>query len=441
MLKDAVGTLGPGEAFIDMIRGSVADVLPIARHLANRGEFVAARRVAACAAESRLNNREAGQFILGLVSAARGRDDPNEVECGLRALMAIADPQLLATAARLARKSHEVLEFELLRRAHEMSEDMHVSEFLAMRLEQEGRSDEALKVLADIAEAWGELMSLSIRLRAARIFAERGQMDTALEWLEPAAHHEGLESKWRARLGLRAWRRKDFVEAHDLLDRAVNDDAAAPPSWIAIRDDIARRLGNDSQLADLEASAAYSDAIYAKRPERYGGVLSSPYIPVWSTVAQRLSTSKAAAVVDLGCGPGQFAEYLLRQAAVDVRYTGIDFSEVAVRQAEERGLLAQFVVGDLIRHSALDSLPYDTAVALEVLEHLEDDLGLLKRLRGGTRVIGSVPNFDAYGHVRYFAGSAEVEARYGATLEEFDVEAVAFEKGSVIFVFTGTIPS
>lgn len=56
-------------------------------------------------------------------------------------------------------------------------------------------------------------------------------------------------------------------------------------------------------------------------------------------------------------------------------------------------------------------------VALEFLEHVEDDLGVIEAVPKGALMVFSVPTYDAAGHVRCFASPEEVVDRYGKLLE------------------------
>jgi len=57
--------------------------------------------------------------------------------------------------------------------------------------------------------------------------------------------------------------------------------------------------------------------------------------------------------------------------------------------------------------------------ALEVLEHVKEDLNLLRALPAGATVVASVPNYAGpkSGHVRRFDTLEDVVLRYGGILE------------------------
>jgi SAM-dependent methyltransferase len=88
-----------------------------------------------------------------------------------------------------------------------------------------------------------------------------------------------------------------------------------------------------------------------------------------------LSLPDGARILDAGCGSGRNMVELARRGTV----TGIELSETSVALARERA------VGEVIAGSVLE-MPFadhsfELAVSLDVVEHLEDDLGALRELR------------------------------------------------------------
>src|ERR1700744_1561901 len=82
-----------------------------------------------------------------------------------------------------------------------------------------------------------------------------------------------------------------------------------------------------------------------------------------------------ARILDAGCGSGRNMLELARHGTV----TGVELSSASVALARERG------VGEVIEGRVLampfESGSFDLAVSLDVIEHLEDDLGALRELR------------------------------------------------------------
>lgn len=100
---------------------------------------------------------------------------------------------------------------------------------------------------------------------------------------------------------------------------------------------------------------------------------------------------RSARILDVGCGTGGNLELLSRFGDVE----GVDISEEALAFCRTRGLAK-------VRRGAAERLPYedrsfDLVTALDVVEHLDDDLAGLREmrrvLRPGGRVLLFVPAF------------------------------------------------
>jgi SAM-dependent methyltransferase len=160
-----------------------------------------------------------------------------------------------------------------------------------------------------------------------------------------------------------------------------------------------------------ELGPEYYDGIF-KSGQFDGATESLPWYPLWVKGIEFLNAVNATAVIDIGCGPGHFAEMVSRELPEITSYLGVDFSEVAIdksrRKISRQGF--DFQVSDL-----RNSLPIDKAatyVAFEVLEHLEDDLALLDKIPAGCPLILSVPRYAAPSHVRWFPTAASALCRY-----------------------------
>lgn len=143
-----------------------------------------------------------------------------------------------------------------------------------------------------------------------------------------------------------------------------------------------------------------------------------------------LAGRNSGTVLDIGCGAGDLS-YTLSRAGFTV--TGIDFSEEAIRACRLR--FADSVAADRLSFRRDDLFQidekFDLVVMMEVLEHIEDDLGALKAVHdllspGGT-VLLSVPAnshwygaYDRYvGHIRRYNRNdlADVFSNAGFDLE------------------------
>ena len=112
-------------------------------------------------------------------------------------------------------------------------------------------------------------------------------------------------------------------------------------------------------------------------------------------------------VLDLGCGDG----CLLSEIApkIDAEFHGADISAAAIESARKSVPGVTFQVLDL--STGIPTGTYDIVILSEVLEHIEDDETLLKKIAPITRhIVISVPGGPAdkvdtrYGHFRNYDG-------------------------------------
>ncbi len=66
---------------------------------------------------------------------------------------------------------------------------------------------------------------------------------------------------------------------------------------------------------------------------------------------------------------------------------------------------------------------YRKSQATEFLEHIEQDLEVIRFIRPGTYFVGTVPNFPYVSHVRHFQDCDEVTRRYAHFFTDFKVDA------------------
>jgi trans-aconitate methyltransferase len=139
----------------------------------------------------------------------------------------------------------------------------------------------------------------------------------------------------------------------------------------------------------------------------------SPWRPLYAEAARWIAPSSP--VVDLGCGTGRFADEL-RNHGRQAPFLGLDFSPATIAEARSYAGTdgIEFEVADLRNWVPDDDRPGGTVyTCLEVLEHLEDDLGLVARVPPGHELVFSVPNYPSKAHLRTFGTLAEIWARYG----------------------------
>jgi predicted TPR repeat methyltransferase len=235
---------------------------------------------------------------------------------------------------------------------------------------------------------------------------------------------------WWIRLARARVHLDEFLGAADAYAKALvlQEDA----STRSAHDELLRQIRTGSRAA----SSAYYDAVFAESPKYAVSGQDSGYAPVWERVVAGLRAQGAKRILDLGCGPGQFAQYL-SAAWPEVKYIGLDFSTVAVAKARQRCPQHLFEQRDLTVTN-LDDLPsFDTVVCTEVLEHIENDREVLAALPEGSAIAASVPNFDAFGHIRFFRDEAEVRKRYGVLFDDLEVEQFALSANNILWLLRG----
>jgi len=158
--------------------------------------------------------------------------------------------------------------------------------------------------------------------------------------------------------------------------------------------------------------------------------------PVWTVVADRLVGRGVTSVLELGCGSGQLA-HLLHDKRI-ASYCGLDFSPRRIEHARRLCPEYTFHVEDVVAGTRQSEDGWDAVVAKAFLEHIEDDLAVVERVRSGALFIGSVPDLVAPSHVRHFVDEGAVEARYGRFFSELRIDRFPLASGRVtVFLFEG----
>ena len=164
------------------------------------------------------------------------------------------------------------------------------------------------------------------------------------------------------------------------------------------------------------------EADYYDADVRAGGLatlrlVDSPWLPLYVRAREWIPTGDP--VFDLGCGTGRFAAALLASGHA-APYLGFDFSPASIEEARicVYDPLFEFHVADL--RDFVISGPISGATiftCLEVLEHLDDDLGLVECVPSGHRFVFSVPSFPSESHVRHFPHAGVAFDRYAPLLD------------------------
>jgi tetratricopeptide (TPR) repeat protein len=274
---------------------------------------------------------------------------------------------------------------------------------------------------------------------------------------------------WLAQLGMLLSQLQRYTEAAEALRAAVNAAGdEAHPTWLAQLGNAERKNGNLSaglaalsrangirpnrslawQIADLErriaqrgsesleATVDYYDDVFTDQESYHEHWRASPYAGAWEAIIAQLRDRKVELILDLGCGPGQFAQ-AVHELLPGRRYHGVDFSEVAIERAARLLPEFQFTKVSLPIPNYAPFGAFDCVVCTEVLEHVDDDLAILETVPAGTQVVFSVPNFDSFGHVRLFDSASSVHARYGHLFHDLAITSASMGGRHVLWLATG----
>lgn len=137
------------------------------------------------------------------------------------------------------------------------------------------------------------------------------------------------------------------------------------------------------------------DRQYLEKPPEYFDAARADFV-------SRLPDSKAANILELGCGAGATGALAIRERKC-ARYVGIELDERAAAMARSR--LTEVIVGNVERMKLpFAERSFDALIMSEVLEHLLDPWATLKELatflKPGALVMASVPNISHHRIIR-----------------------------------------
>lgn len=161
------------------------------------------------------------------------------------------------------------------------------------------------------------------------------------------------------------------------------------------------------------------------------------YYPSWQqAMSYLLPLNRDTSILEIGCGPGQFANMLFDNGFTN--YIGFDYAAEGVALAKQNNpeRANQFVVGDAFQTGLMEK-EYGLVICFEVLEHVQNDLELLQRIRPGTQMLLSVPNFNDPYHVRYFKNKDEVWERYSQVVRISDISVSMLTQTNCLYYIWG----
>uniref|UniRef100_A0A6M3MG97 Putative methyltransferase n=1 Tax=viral metagenome TaxID=1070528 RepID=A0A6M3MG97_9ZZZZ len=131
----------------------------------------------------------------------------------------------------------------------------------------------------------------------------------------------------------------------------------------------------------------------------------SPYYPLWTAVLSLIK--HPTKILDVGCGPGQFAALCVKAGH---EYVGLDWSRVAVDIGREGP--GEFHLVDVQQDRARFKDDYDVITFIEFLEHVPDDLEILADVPQRRTIILTVPDYPGAEHFRHFSDLGQATRRY-----------------------------
>lgn len=239
----------------------------------------------------------------------------------------------------------------------------------------------------------------------------------ACKWSSPAVDSmlelEYLEATEKRTLKLRSCLRHSIIGETNMTMRVIKRAARK----------IGKRLGFlNTEFQPTEMAEDYYDSAFSRDPQYHVPFYKSPYYPTWTLVVDRLRRYGCKKILDVGCGPGQFAE-VVADSGFD-SYLGLDFSTVAIKMAQAKNPQLRFQVADVTKPSTYESLDFDSIVCMEVLEHIDNDLAVVSCYPAGIRCLVTVPNFPWKSHVRHFETAESVSLRYSDYFDDCSVTRI-----------------
>ncbi|MHC6180721.1 class I SAM-dependent methyltransferase [Clostridium sp. JNZ X4-2] len=151
-----------------------------------------------------------------------------------------------------------------------------------------------------------------------------------------------------------------------------------------------------------------------------------------------IKSIRDANIIDIGCGVGQFANLVFDSGITN--YRGIDFSQEAIKMAKIRNDKYRnlFKVDDAYTSDIVNG-EYNIVVLFEVFEYLDNDIGLINRIKIGSNIIFSVPNFYSDGHMRWFNSKIDILKRYNHVVDIHNMYDFNIGQNNKIYLVEGNI--
>jgi SAM-dependent methyltransferase len=198
-----------------------------------------------------------------------------------------------------------------------------------------------------------------------------------------------------------------------------------------------RAYRNSQREEAGEKSAEWYENAFQKSDTYEKHYTESRYYPIWTVLIDRVRKHGPANVLEIGCGTGQLA-WALRDYDLLKDYCGLDFSPKRIEFARIQCPDLRFEIADVFQTDLFTTAHYDLVIATEFLEHVEQDLEVIARIRSGVHFLGTVPNYPWTSHVRHFDTRDQVIERYSGYIANLGVfPIIRRNDNKIIYVMEG----
>lgn len=167
-------------------------------------------------------------------------------------------------------------------------------------------------------------------------------------------------------------------------------------------------------MANSEKSASWYDEAF-KKELREKGWKKPELIPRHVYAIAELNRLEAKTILDIGCGKGGFLSLCRDNGFICY---GFDFSPVAIEICKKYNKLENVWIGNALDKENYMG-EYDAYLAIQVLEHITQDLDVIRNLKPDIPFIFSLPTWAHPGteHVRKFPSDESISQRYGEIVD------------------------
>jgi SAM-dependent methyltransferase len=173
------------------------------------------------------------------------------------------------------------------------------------------------------------------------------------------------------------------------------------------------------KIKNKERNSVHYDIIYDRKKRNYKKRIkdaNNKFFPLWNLVINIFLLTNSKYIVDLGCGDGLFIRYLYNNFKNYniLKYWGYDFSSVCLEMARNNvpDSLFQFEKKDITKINLINKPKNTLYLLLNVLGHINDDIGVLEKIPENNYVCFCVSNYLTLNKVRFFKTEKDILLRY-----------------------------